>query len=170
METREQRNNRIGPGMIRKRPVVSYMRAASWALNMEASLSGGMGKGWGLNRSVQGSVGVTLGGPKTFSCLGNFHDLGSGELTRTLAHVLGKLHGDLSKDVSNRALKECGRVRWKARATGHQGAAGSEMHTADSMPYFLTHKYFIIFPCGAAIKCTDFAVQLLMHFQEKRSI
>lgn len=57
METREQRNDRIGPGMIRRRPTVSCRRAASLALNMEASLSSAMGKGRGLNRSVQGSVG-----------------------------------------------------------------------------------------------------------------
>lgn len=53
---------------------------------------------------------MALGSPKAFSFLGNFHDCGSGG-TRTPACLLGKPHGDFSKDASSRALKEWRGVR-----------------------------------------------------------
>ena len=85
------------------------MRTASLALNMDSSLSDAMGERMRSQPECEGSVGVPeillraehhferlweVQRPSPF--LGTFMNL---------QELGGKLHGDLSKDVSSRALK-----------------------------------------------------------------
>lgn len=115
------------------------------------------GKEWGLNQSVR-----ALWGVPEILLRAEHHFERLWEVQRPSPFLgtfmnLQELGGNCMVTLAKMCPAELWRgVEGEKESTGNQSpqAAGSSMHRADAMPCFLSHKYFIIFPCETAIKCT----------------